>query len=77
MDADYQRLEIDFLPCNSVNIESSLLTEEISPDCHVSLAEQIDYVRESHWLMLVNEEHFNPENFNDESIEYSSVIKNI
>ena len=48
----------------------------IHPECIPSLEEQIEYVGQSHWLLLVNEERVNPEGFNEEAIERFSIIYN-
>ena len=53
-ESNYQRIEVDLVPCNLINTDESVLADGVSPKCDPKLEEQKKYVARSHWLMLVN-----------------------
>ena len=63
-------------PCNYINPHSE--TEDtVSDECITDINAQKFYMEGSHWILLANQERFNPEKFGDESIErYSTFITN-
>ena len=64
------------MPCNNIKSSEGPIVDMVNPECNPSLEAQKQYIGRSHWIMLINEERFNQENYNEESIEYFSVIKN-
>ena len=63
-------------PCNYLHTAIGYDADSINSECVPSLEEQVKYVGQSHWLMLVNEERINPEGFDDQSVERFSIIYN-
>ena len=54
---DYQRFEVNFLPCNSISDDLGIMKGElgvVSPDCETDLEEQIKYVGSSNLLIMAN-----------------------
>ena len=73
---DYQRFDLMITPCNYINSDSET-TDTVSDECITDINAQKAYMDQSQWILLVNQERFNPEKFNDESIErYSTFITN-
>ena len=56
--AEYQRLEMTITPCNF--IDPSWTEGVLSDECITDLQEQKRYIDQSHWVLLVNQERFNP-----------------
>ena len=75
-DDNYARMEILFSPCNYVHNQVNDYGDSVSPECVPDLQAQIDYIGQPEWVLYVNHERINPDKFNDESIERTSLIKN-
>ena len=73
---NYQRLDIVLVPCNYMHTSFGWDKDSIHPECEPKLSDQAKYLGPSHWLMLVNQERINPEEFGPGSVERYSVIKN-
>ena len=73
---NYQRIEAALVPCNYVHTQFGYNDDSIHPECVLNLEEQMEYVGQSHWLMLVNEERVLPEVYDGEAVDRFSIIYN-
>lgn len=78
-DKNYQRIEIDILPCNSLYTDLGPIfgeLDQVGPACVTSLESQIDYLGQVHLMILTNQVQFKHEEYGENKLVRKSTILN-
>lgn len=71
----YQRIELLFVPCNYIHQYYGYTEDSVSDECIRDIKKQQEYLTSLKFLIYFNDEEFDQQEFNDESIKRTSKLK--